>query len=157
MYTKAWRRPPAGAISGYAIGASWLLGVAAYFALLGGFRRVLSSGPETAGFGIVAVAASIGLWWLTAWVMLQRQVRWRPLFASAVITGIGLTGYAVSANVWMSRIVESNQKQFGYFGVTLALVTWLSGAGTIILVAVRGPGVRRGRRDRRQLSARQDR
>ena len=135
VYTKAWRRPPAGAISGYAIGASWLLGVAAYFALLGGFRRVLSSGPETAGFGIVAVAASIGLWWLTAWVMLQRQVRWRPLFASAVITGIGLTGYAVSANVWMSRIVESNQKQFGYFGVTLALVTWLSGAGTIILVA----------------------
>ena len=67
--------------------------------------------------------------------MLQRQVRWRPLLASAIITGIALSAYAVSANVWMTHIVESNQKQFGYFGVTLALVTWLSGAGTIILVA----------------------
>jgi membrane protein len=135
VYTKAWRRPPMGAISGYAIGASWLIGVAAYFALLGGFRRVLGSGPETAGFAVVALAASIGLWWLTAWVMLQRQVRWRPLLASAIITGVALSAYAVSANVWMTHIVESNQEQFGYFGVTLALVTWLSGAGTIILVA----------------------
>ena len=107
----------------------------AYFALLGGFRRVLSTGAELAGFGIVALAASIGLWWLTPWVMLQRQVRWRPLLASAVLTSVALGGYAISANIWMTHIVESNQKQFGYFGVTLALVTWLSGAGTIILVA----------------------
>src|SRR4051794_34763269 len=69
VYTKAWRRPPAGAISGYAIGATWLLGVAAYFALLGGFRRVHSDGPEAAGFGVLALAASIGLWWVTSWVM----------------------------------------------------------------------------------------
>ncbi len=140
VFTRAWRRPPAGAISGYAIGASWLLGVVAYFALLGGFRRVLSTGAETAGFGVIALASSIGLWWLTAWVMLQRQVRWRPLFASAVIISVSLNTYAITANVWMSHIVESNQKQFGYFGVTLALVTWLSGAGTIILVgACAGP------------------
>ena len=140
VFTRAWRRPPAGAISGYAIGATWLLGIAAYFALLGGFRRVLSSGPETVGFGVVALAASVGLWWLTAWVMLHRQVRWRPLFASAVIIAVSLSAYAISANVWMTRVVESNQKQFGYFGVTLALVTWLSGAGTIILVgACAGP------------------
>jgi membrane protein len=140
VYTKAWRRPPAGAISGYAVGASWLLGVVAYFALLGGFRRVLSTGAELAGFGVLALAASIGLWWLTPWVMLQRQVRWRPLLASAVITSTALTGYAISANIWMTHIVDSNQKQFGYFGVTLALVTWLSGAGTIILVgACAGP------------------
>jgi membrane protein len=140
VFARAWRRPPAGAISGYAIGAMWLLGIAAYFALLGGFRRVLSSGAETVGFGVVALAASIGLWWLTAWVMLHRQVRWRPLFATAVIIAVSLSAYAISANVWMTRVVESNQKQFGYFGVTLALVTWLSGAGTIILVgACAGP------------------
>src|SRR4029079_13341024 len=111
-----------------------------YFALLGGFRRVLSSGAATVGIGVVALAASIGLWWLTAWVMLHRQVRWRPLFATAVIIAVSLSAYAVSANVWMTRVVESNQKQFGYFGVTLALVTWLSGAGMIILVgACAGP------------------
>jgi hypothetical protein len=42
--------------------------------------------------------------------------------------------YAVTATLWMPSTVSSNQHQFGFFGVTIALVTWLSGAGMIIVI-----------------------
>ena len=135
VYTQAWRRPPGGKASGYAVGAAWLVGVAAYFALIGAMRAILAAGPETALFALLALCASIGLWWLTPWLMLQRQVRWRPLIPGAVLTGVGMSVYAASAPVWMPRTVTENQNQFGFFGVALALVTWLTGAGTIIVVS----------------------
>jgi hypothetical protein len=34
----------------------------------------------------------------------------------------------------MPRTVSQNRAQFGFFGVALALVTWLTGAATIIVV-----------------------
>ena len=34
----------------------------------------------------------------------------------------------------MPGVVTRDQSQFGYFGVTLALVTWFSGAATCVLV-----------------------
>ena len=96
VYTRAWRRPPGGRASGYAVGAAWLIGVVAYFAILGAMRSILHGGPETALFAIVALLASIGLWWLTPWLMLQRQVRWRPLLTGAVLTGVGMSVYAAT-------------------------------------------------------------
>ena len=98
-------------------------------------RAILRGGPETACSRSLALVASIGLWWLTPWLMLQRQVRWRPLVAGAVLTGVGMSVYAATASLWMPRTVTENQHQFGFFGVALALVTWLTGAGTIIVVS----------------------
>ncbi len=135
VYTKAWRRPRVGRASGYAVGASWLIGIAAYFALLGGLRGVLKGGPETALFAAMAWMASIGLWWLTPWLMLQRQVRLRVLATSALLTGTAISVYGATSSVWMPRTVAENQHQFGFFGVALALVTWLSGASIVIVVS----------------------
>jgi|tagenome__1003787_1003787.scaffolds.fasta_scaffold20983719_6 membrane protein len=135
VYTRAWRRPPGGRASAYALGAAWLIGVVAYFAIIGAMRSILRGGPETAAFALGALLASIGLWWLTPWLMLQRQVRWRPLLTGAILTGVGMSVYAASATLWMPRTVSENQDQFGFFGVALALVTWLSGAGMIIVVS----------------------
>jgi membrane protein len=135
VYTKAWRRPTGGRASGYAVGAAWLVGVVAYFAIIGAMRAILRGGPETALFAVMALAASIGLWLVTPWIMLQRQVRWRALVAGAVMTGTGLSVYAATASLWMPRTVSENQNQFGFFGVALALVSWLSGAATIIVIS----------------------
>jgi hypothetical protein len=120
-------------VRGYALGASWLLGVAVYFALLAGTRRLLSSTPSPLPLVTIAWAAAVGFWWITPWVMLQRQIRLRALLVSGLITGTAMIVYAATARVWMTHAVESNQQQFGYFGVTLSLVTFLSGAGLIVV------------------------
>jgi membrane protein len=135
VYTKAWRRPPGGRASGYAVGVGFLIGLVAYFSILGGLRFFLGRGPETIVFAITALLASIAVWWLTPWLMLQRQVRWRVLLSGAVMTGVAMSVYAATASLWMPRTVAENQRQFGFFGVALSLVTWLSGAATIIVVS----------------------
>lgn len=134
VYTKSWRRPPGGRVSGYAIGAAWLIGVIAYFSLLGGVRALFGRGPQTLAFGVVALAASIAFWSITPWLLLQRQVRLRPIITTGVVTGTGIALYAATATAWMPNTVNQNQHQFGFFGVALALVTWLTGAATVIVI-----------------------
>jgi membrane protein len=134
VYLRAWRRPSGRNLVNYVRGPAWMAGVLAYFTLLGATRSVLGSGPGTAGFLLVSLVGAIALWWLTAWVMLLGQVRWRVVLVSGLITGIAQTGYTASAAAWMPGIVTRNQAQFGFFGVSLALVTWFSGAAICVVV-----------------------
>jgi membrane protein len=140
VYMKAWRRPKPRRVTAYAIGVTWLVGIMVYFVLIGALRAILGRGPETAAFAVLAMIGAVGLWWITPWLMLQRQVRLRVLVTTAIITGVAQTFYGASASIWMPRTLENNQEQFGFFGVALSLVTWLSGAAIIIVVgACAGP------------------
>jgi hypothetical protein len=67
--------------------------------------------------------------------MLGRQVRLRVLLPTAVLTGLGMTVYGAASSLWMPTTVSQNQHQFGFFGVALAMVTWLSGAAFIIVAS----------------------
>ncbi len=140
VYLGAWRRPPGTKVGGYTRGPAWLVGLLCYMAALGGLRWLLGNGPSLALFGVVALATSIAWWWFTASFLLLGQVRWRVLLPTGVITGVVMSGYALSANIWMPNVVTQNQTQFGFIGVSLALVTWFSGAAVCIFVgACAGP------------------
>lgn len=140
VYLRAWRRAPRAVAGAYSRGLAWLPAILLYAALLGGARGLAGDG---AGFGIfvlISLVASSALWWTTAWFMLQGQVRWRVLVPTGLVTGFAMTGYAISAVIWMPEVISRNDIQFGFFGVALALVTWLSGAAVCILVgACAGP------------------
>lgn len=140
VYLRSWRRVPSGKLGAYGRGLIWLPSVLAYMALMGGFRTLSGDG---AGFGVFVIASLTGtsvLWWCTAWFMLEGQVRWRVLIPTGLATGLTMSGYAFSATIWMPEVVTRNDTQFGFFGVALALVTWLSGAAICILVgACAGP------------------
>ena len=111
------------------------MGILAYFSLIGGMRALLGGGPGFVLFGILALAASVGLWWVVPWVMLGRQVRLRVLLPTGVLTGVGITVYGATSSLWMPTTVTQNQQQFGFFGVALAMVTWLSGAAFIVVAS----------------------
>jgi membrane protein len=140
VYVRAWRRPPGGRVAAYAIGASWLVAVIMYFALIGVVHAVLNDGVRLLGFGVITWLLAIGGWWLTPWFMLQRQVRLRVLSSTAIVTGTALFFYSATATLWMPRTVSGNVDQFGFFGIAIALVTWLTGSSIVIVVgAVLGP------------------
>jgi membrane protein len=140
VYLRAWRRPAQHRGGAYWRGATWLLAVLVSAALLGAVRGAID-GPVGVGlFALASLATTSGLWWFTAWFLLHGEVRARALLPSAVITGVAMSLYAVSATVWMPNVVTSNEGQFGFFGVALSLVTWFSGAAMCILVgACAGP------------------
>ena len=104
-----------------------------------------ASGAAIAAFVVVALTLSTAMWWFfTAWLMLKGQVRLRVLFPSGLITAVALSAYALSATLWMPNNVTSNNRQYGIFGVALALVAWFSGAAICIIVGACGTGAGRG-------------
>jgi len=134
VYLRAWRRPPGAGVANHARGLLWMAVLLAFFAVVGGVRQLFGPGLGTLVFVLASFATSIVFWWLTAWLMLRGDVRRRVVLASGVLTGIALTVYAATATLWMPNTVTRNQNQFGFFGVSLALVTWFSGAALCILV-----------------------
>jgi len=142
IYLRAWRRPRRAGAGSYWRAASWLLAMLMCMAVLGGLRGALGGGVGVGIFAVVSLAGMSGLWWFTAWFLLLGDVRPRVLVPTGVITSIALAGYGVCATVWMPGVVTSNEAQFGFFGVALALVTWFSGAAICVLVgACAGPAL----------------
>jgi membrane protein len=139
-YAHAWRRPPGAGAGAYARGVIWLVAVLANLALLGALRGALGNGLGLGLFTVASLVVASELWWFSAWLLLRGEVRARVLVPTGVITGIAMTGYAASATIWMPDVVTSNEAQFGFFGIALALVTWFSGAAICVLVgACAGP------------------
>ena len=134
VYQRAWRRPPHGGIAGYWRGAVCLLAVLVNMALLGALPDAPGGGLGGALIAVLSLSVSFGLWWFTSWFLLLGEVRARVLVPTAVITSIATAGYAASATIWMPALVTSNEAQFGFIGVALALVTWFSGAALCVLV-----------------------
>jgi membrane protein len=134
-YLRVWRRPPSRGPSNHARGLVWLAGLVALMSMLGVIRRGLTGLPGTTAFALLALLASVTAWWATSWLMLRGEVRWRPLLATAVLTAVATNLYAASASLWMPRTIQQNEMQFGFFGVALALVTWLVGLSFLIVVA----------------------
>jgi membrane protein len=140
VYMRAWRRPPHSGVDNYWRGVTWLFAMLLSLALLGRLRGAAGDGAGVVVWAVVGLAVYVGLWWFTAWWLLLGDVRMRVLAPTGVITGIAMAGYGLSASIWMPEVVASNQEQFGFFGVALALVTWFSGAAICVLVgACAGP------------------
>jgi membrane protein len=134
VYMRAWRRPPHSGVDNYWRGVTWLFAMLLSLALLGALRGVAGDGAGVVVWAVVGLAVYVGLWWFTAWWLLLGDVRMRVLAPTGLITGIAMAGYGLSASVWMPEVVASNETQFGFFGVALALVTWFSGAAICVLV-----------------------
>jgi membrane protein len=140
VYMRAWRRPPHSGVDNYWRGVTWLFAMLLSLAVLGGLRAAAGDGAGVVVWAVVGLAVYVGLWWFTAWWLLLGEVRMRVLAPTGVITGIAMAAYGLSASIWMPQVVASNETQFGFFGVALALVTWFSGAAICVLVgACAGP------------------
>jgi len=135
VYFHAWRRPRRGGVGAYWRGALCLLAVLGCMAALGWAGGAFDGALGIGLLAIVALAATSGLWWFSAWFLLLGDVRARVLVPTGVFSGVATAAYAASATIWMPGTVTSNEAQFGVFGIALALITWFSGAATCVVVA----------------------
>ena len=67
--------------------------------------------------------------------MLRRHVRWRVLLPPAVVMAAGSLLYTIGAAVWVPRSMVTNQAQFGFFGVSMTLVSWFVGFAFLVVGA----------------------
>jgi membrane protein len=130
-----WRRPRHGGIGHYYRGVVCLLAALAGIAIVGAVTGAVGGGVGADGLAVVTLAVSSGLWWFTAWFMLEGDVRARVLVPTALFIGVATSVYAASSTIWMPENVMSNEAQFGVFGVALALIAWFTGAASCVLAA----------------------
>lgn len=145
LYQLSWNQPSLG-LKATKWGLIWIALVIAVVTL----RPLLLTGTG----GVLRLALSLAIagvaWLLTPFVLLARRVAWRRLVATALLTSVGMTGLAVCSAVWMPRTVATSAAQFGVIGIAFALLSWLVGAGMVLVVAASGGVVidehRQGRR-----------
>jgi len=140
VYLRAWRRPPGGGVRNKGRGALWVGGMLVYIFVLAAMRVLIGGATVTALTWTSSVLVGVLLWWWTAWLMLRGEVRWRPLLPTAAVTGLGISIYALGADIWMPVTVSGNFAQFGAFGIALSFVTFFTGMAFVTVVgAVIGP------------------
>jgi membrane protein len=140
IYLRAWRRPRNLKVGSYTRGLIWLAALLVYMTATGTLARALGNGLGVGLFIVLVLPLTVGWWWFSAWYLLLGHVRWRVLLPTALITTVALLAYGASASVWMPNMLTGNVKQFGFFGISLALVSWFSGASICLIVgACAGP------------------
>jgi membrane protein len=136
LYLAAWHRPTTRDRVRELKGLAWLAIVIALLALASILNRRFSGLVGGWLVAVVGFGCLVALWWWTSYVMLRRQVRWRPLLPPAIVLAAGSTAYTASAAVWVPRTMIANQEQFGFFGVSMTLVSWFVGGCFVIVASV---------------------
>jgi membrane protein len=118
-------------------GLIWLVAIIAILTL----RPIVLDWVHGLALLICTLATSALIWLITPYVLLGRRIAWRRLVATALLSSVGMTGLGVCSAIWMPHTVATSAAQFGAIGVAFALLSWLVGAGLMLVVAAAGGSV----------------
>jgi len=85
-------------------------------------------------FAAVALIYFTGFWWFTLWLLLAGRVSWRRLFPCACATGLFWLGMEAVFALFISRIVISENQEYGPIGIVSALMAYLIAIGVVIIL-----------------------
>jgi hypothetical protein len=103
-----------------------------------GLSRALSGVPDLSAAVVtlvVQVVFSIGMWAWSIHFLLNGRIALRRLWVTAVLTGVAATLVAAGSRVVMPHYTASSAKQFGSFGLVLAVAAWLVIFAEVIVVS----------------------
>jgi len=119
-------------------GLAWLAVIALYATLRPVLAGVFNDGAVRAGASITLAA---GAWTITPHLLLGRRLEWRRLVPGGLLTALGMTLLEASSVIWMPETISSSAEQFGAIGVAFALLSWVVGAGFVLVAAATGGAV----------------
>jgi membrane protein len=130
LYEGSFRLPALG-IRSTRYGLQWLLVMCVVISirpLVLGFLHNVAAAVAALGFAVV-------LWLATPYLLLGKRIAWRRLMPAALLTTVGMTIYSATSFIWLPRSIESLSEQFGFIGISFALVGWLFAAASVLVVA----------------------
>jgi membrane protein len=132
-YERIYEQPsPKGLLRHFAYQLAGVTAYALYIAAqLWLFQKARPVGGRGLVFLLTFVTTSL-FWWLSAYMLLYRQVPFRRLLSAGVATGACLTGLGVVSSFLFSDQVTSGQKSYGPAGVVLAIISFLVGFGVCL-------------------------
>jgi membrane protein len=134
LYRRVWRRPASERANRLKI-LEWLTVFVLYSTLVAMLSFAVSPEGEQTLTMIVEVVGGAALWTWTARILLGREVRWRALWLSGLLTQVGLMAYSSAALLWLPQALESNTGSFGAYGAAVTMLAVLIGCSFIVVVA----------------------
>jgi membrane protein len=111
-------------------GLQWL----AFLAVLLTVRPLLFGFLHGVAALVMELALSAMLWLATPFLLLARRIDWRRLVPGALLTMAGMAGLSVAGAIYLPHTITTLSKQFGFIGISFALVSWLFAAGGVLVV-----------------------
>ena len=132
-YARIYERPAPKGLARHVVYQA--AGVVAFTAYVSSQVELLGLADRHGGKLLVFVltfVTSVLFWWLSAYMLLYRQLAARRVLPAGIATGGCITGLGVvSAFVFSGQITEG-QKSYGPAGVVLALISFLVGYGVCL-------------------------
>jgi membrane protein len=85
-------------------------------------------------FAITALAYLTAFWWFTMWLLLAGRVSWRRMFPCAVATGLFWLGMEGAFSLFISRMVISDDREYGPIGTVFSLMVFLVAIGVVVIL-----------------------
>lgn len=135
-YERVWDLPSLTGFRGRRRALGWLLVWLCGLEVLGLTSRALGrwGAPTPLALATQAILASL-LWWWTLRVLLAGRRTWTDLAVPAALSGIALTAFTNSSSAVMPTYSLESVRQFGGFGLVLALATWLVALSAVLVVS----------------------
>lgn len=118
----------------------WL---AALVAVIAGLAAVVAMRIILRGQGAVPwleflaeIAVWGALWWVAAWVVMNRRIGLRELLPSALLAGLGFAVAGVFARLFLPPLLADSAHRFGVLGMAFTYIGWLLVLACILLIAL---------------------
>jgi len=137
VHSRAWRLPAPERYSDQVLYAGVLAGVYGLILLLLIQLSELKGHPAWVGLllalGWVAVLA--GFFTLAPWLLLHKQIHRRDLLPVGLLTAVGLVALMLVSGFVMEFWINLYARDYGGFGVVLAIYFWLAFSSFVIVAA----------------------
>lgn len=135
-YERTWDVRPVSGLEGRRRALGWLLLWLSALEVLGLVARLLGRAGAPIPVAVVVQAALTSLlWWWTLRVLLSRRLSWSALVVPAVVSGVALQAFVRASSLVMPTYSRESVRQFGAFGLVLALASWLVAVSAVLVVA----------------------
>jgi membrane protein len=133
MYRAAWEQEKAGVRSS-AFAALGLLALLAEVLVLYTLRTAVRTLPLGWVLTLpLTFATGLLLWTSIPYLLLNRQVHWRRLLVGGAVSALGSTLYGVATTVYMPGLIDRYTREFGLFGITIAIIGWLLAVSGVLV------------------------
>ena len=137
VYARAWVLPLERSTTDFARYAVVLLAIYGLILLLLLQLTELEGAPSWAGYAVAPGWIAL-LWFFFAWsprFLAHNRLAWRDLFPVAAVTALGLVVIMIISNFVMEPWVDLYARDYGGFGVVMAMFFWLGFSSAVIVWA----------------------
>ena len=131
-----WRTPP----SELRFGWRWF---AALMAVIVGLALVVATRVMVRGDGalpllefIAEIVLWAALWWIAAWIVIDRRVSLRALLPGSLLAGAGFAVAGWAGRAFLPELLADSARRFGVLGMAFTYIGWLLVLASILLVSV---------------------